>query len=474
PQYATIGDGAMNYHWYYFALPAWISEFAGMKSPVAHSLILCNFPVAALLIATLATITSVELNAAASRPLVLLTVALVVFAPFTTYTYQTLISALHSPWFTAGARNNLMLSPLNSMVIFGNNTLAAVMGLMACALVRVWNESPRAPLAIIGGILVTLIIAYSATLFFPLVAALGIWTLIGRVRTPLRAILLAAPALVVGVVVLRLTHVLGGSKESLVFSFDRGQFIQNVVFGMAPVVLLVAISVFARRRASLFQLLLLSCLCVPTFLALSESRTGDAVLSMKIATMLALSATPIIAGALVWLASRRGLWPIVGVVVLAGVANSGAYVFQYAAMRATGRGERVVEIPRDYFNSLDWIRRHTPGDAIVLDPAGGQIADVIITVPIAERRVWLPTAYSMQFVSDAARQLMLDRTARWEAWESTGFQDSALSSGFARAADVLLVREPAAPPASDWRESARFGGYSIYLSQLRARGESRQ
>ena len=50
--------------------------------------------------------------------------ALIAFAPLITYFYQFAIRLVGLPFFTTGERNGLLLSVVNSMMAFGNNTFA--------------------------------------------------------------------------------------------------------------------------------------------------------------------------------------------------------------------------------------------------------------------------------------------------------------------------------------------------------------
>src|SRR5439155_152570 len=78
-------------------------------------------------------------------------------------------------------RNHLLLSPLNSMVTFGNNSAALVLAIVALVQLETWNRDGRLRDLIVGAIALAAIIGYSITLLFPLALALLVWTLLGRV-----------------------------------------------------------------------------------------------------------------------------------------------------------------------------------------------------------------------------------------------------------------------------------------------------
>ena len=240
PLFATAGSGDLFYHWWYFALPAWLTDFAGLRCRNTTALILCNLVTASLLVATLCAAISrhlahrSELSRRARLRVIVGSAAIVILASLSVYAYQFVVAHLHLSWLALGQRNSLMLSVLNSLATFGNNTLALVAVLSIAAAVGVWNERPSYHLAALIAFLSVAVAGLSVTLAFPLALTLGAWVAIGGVARRGRLFAAAVPVGVLGLIALRLTHVLGGSGDGVVIAFDHGTFLKNVVFGMAP------------------------------------------------------------------------------------------------------------------------------------------------------------------------------------------------------------------------------------------------
>ncbi|MGH9421448.1 MAG: hypothetical protein ACRD3J_15830, partial [Thermoanaerobaculia bacterium] len=234
PLASIAGSGPMSYHWLYFTLPATLTGFCGVSIPASNALILVNLLMAALLVHTLATIVSMfhqQIDQRAAR----LTVAVILFAPFTVYYYQTIAARISLGWLAIPTRNHLTLSPVNSMIVFGNNTFALVLILLTAMEVERWNRERKFIDIVLGTAALSMVIGYSVTLLFPLVAALLIWLALGRIARPW--IVLTAAVVVGGAAgaMFLAIRVLGsdGSRH-VAFAFDRGQFLRMVVLGMLP------------------------------------------------------------------------------------------------------------------------------------------------------------------------------------------------------------------------------------------------
>lgn len=467
PLDATAGLQPLGYHWFFFALPAWASEVLGGDARVAEMLVVFNALSAVLLIATVAVVLPKVSKTAAA-----IAIAVSLFAPFSLYAYQVVLKLLH---VSIGERNALLLSPVNSMTTFGNNTLAIVLALLTCRLIEAWNERPHLIVAALAGLLSAALAGYSVTLAMPLALAWAAWLLMRRIRSPIKFIVTALPLAIVGGWILTRTQVLGSGAERPAISFDQLQFLRNVVFGMAPVVALSVIGWSKDRRLSIYEILMLACVAVPTFVALAGSRSGESALSMKIATLLAVSATPLVAGGAQVLLARwkearsRIVVVLVGVVVCVGTVNTAAYVLQFAAARVLHRGSRFVEIPRDYFEAMLILRSATPRHALVIDPFHAALPDTISTLLLAERRVWLETKYSAEVHQLAADDLIATRATAFENWRRGRYEDKSAATYLAATADALLLDDSDGVPPAPWKLYARHGGYSVYLSQLEAR-----
>ena len=73
-----------------------------------------------------------------------------------------------------------------------HNTIALVLIVAALLQLERWNRDGRLRDALIGSVAMALVIGYSVTLVFPLVAAVFLWMLAGRIRRPLVVVALAA------------------------------------------------------------------------------------------------------------------------------------------------------------------------------------------------------------------------------------------------------------------------------------------
>jgi hypothetical protein len=251
-------SGPLNYHWLYFTLPAMLTDFCGGAVPAFNALILVNLLTAALLVHTLVTLVAV-LDPEGDRRTAQAAMAVALFAPFTIYYYQTIDARLHLGWLAVPTRNHLLLSPLNSMIVFGNNTFALVLALFTAMQVERWNRERRMTDLVLGTAALSTVIGYSVTLLFPLVAALLLWLALGRIARPL---LVLAWAVIMGgaaAAMFLAIHVLSsGDSRHIVLAFDRGQFLRMVIFGLLPLWGLLALSgkagtLFNREAGTLFN-----------------------------------------------------------------------------------------------------------------------------------------------------------------------------------------------------------------------------
>ncbi len=480
PAFVTAGGGPLHYHWWFFTIAAWLSEFAGAQGRCSSALILTNVLAAVLLTATICAVVTEHLRRRGDdvsddtrRRYAVASAAVVIVAPLSIYAYQFVVGHLHRPWFTIGTRNSLLLSVLNSMVTFGNNTLALTLVLIIGALLAALGEKPSWRAAAGAAIAGLAICGLSVTLTIPLCLAGGAWILLGRVRQPWRLAVTGAVVGAVGVPLLRATSIMGDSSQHLHVSFDHGQFLQNVALGMTPIWILVLASFINRRRVSFWSLLIAAGTLVPTFVEFVGHGAVTSTMSMKIASLLAIAAAPLVAEGLLALGAAgparptwMNAWRVIAVVaLLTGVTNSLAYVGQFAFYRLSGRGH-FAEVPSDYAAALDYVRRHTPPSAIVVDPNGDVLSDTIGTLLIGERQVWLPTQYSATlFRSDSDRPEIMARPAIWRAWQDSNFHDETVSATIASRADVLVG--PPSLASASWEEKFVAGAYGVYVSRRR-------
>ncbi|HEV7573157.1 MAG TPA: hypothetical protein VGQ21_16775 [Thermoanaerobaculia bacterium] len=465
---AAIADGGwINYHWLYFTLPAALVDFCDAQVPAFNALILTNVLMAMLLVHTLMTLIS-TLYPRTERT-TQWTVAVVLFAPFTGYYYQIAASRLSLGCFAMPVRNHLVLSPLNSMIVFGNNTFALVLALFTAMMLARWNGERRLADIVLGTFALSMVTGYSATLLVPLVVALILWLLLGRIERP--AVALTA-ALVIGGIVTAMfvaIHVLGGgAARHAVLAFDSGQFFRIVFFGMLPLCWLAWMG--GRKRLTFFHVLIAAAIAVPSVLYVAGSPTGQVDVSMKTGSLLAVAFAPLVAFAIdKWLSGETGRAQsaVAALLIVLGLVQTAAYVLQFPYYRITNSRARSLAFPLDYYEALVWIRDHTTARSIVVDPGGLNFRDEIPTLWIGERRGWLPTPNTEAFLSPGHSDISR-RAAIWADF----IRDPASTAGgvISRQADYLMI--PRAIQSPFWVPVGRTGSWWIYRSVRSRPGQS--
>jgi hypothetical protein len=434
----VAGMGRISYHWLYFTIPASLADAFGGAMPNANALVLMNVLAAMLLVQTLASYVR-------DRRAVLL----VLFAPFTFYFYQALAARIRLGPLALPVRNHLLLSPLNSMLTFGNNTIAIVFALVTLRQLETWNEERRVRDLAIAAITLALVVGYSVTLVFPLALTVLVWTVLRGRRRLFTLAIIGAIGLAFAAIFVALGVLAGGGSRHIQLASDDGQFLRMIVFGALP---LWVAAVIARRRAlTPFHLLIACCVAVPSLLFIAGSPTGATDFSMKTASLIAIAFAPLLAFDGV---PRARLALVVAFATL-GVVQTAAYVLQFPYYRVTHSAAHSVAIPRDYAAALMWIRDQTPRTAIVVDPHEIPNRDETFTVMLAERRVWLPTAYTDAFVGALA-------PSRGDRWRAFVAGDAAAGDAIAAEADVLL--SPVAVRSPAWRPVRVCGAWTIYRS----------
>jgi len=459
-------SGPLNYHWLYFTLPAMLTDFCGVAMPAFNALILVNLLAAALLVHTLVTVVA-ALDPQRGRRTAQAAMAVVLFAPFTIYYYQTIDARLHLGWLAVPTRNHLLLSPLNSMIVFGNNTFALVLALFTAMQVERWNRQRRMTDLVLGTAALSMVIGYSVTLLFPLAAALLLWLALGRIARPM---LVLAWAVVMGgaaAAMFLAIHVLSsGDSRHAAFAFDRGQFLRMVIFGMLPLWGLLALA--PRKALTFFHVLIVAALAVPSFLYVAGSTTGQVDFSIKTGSLLAVAFAPLIAVTIeLWFRGRLARWKTItaAFLVALGAIQTSAYILQFPYYRLRHLESRGVAIPGDYYRALLWIRDQTPRQSIVAEPGGLTIRGELPSTWIAERRAWLPTPYTESMLVPPPDSPVRKRAALWATFlRNPG--DAAVAGIIASEADYLLLpRDVQSPP---WTPVSRSGAWVIYRSTSRA------
>jgi hypothetical protein len=428
PESFVAGGGRLVYHWLYFAFPATV------QIPAVNALELTNLIVACLLFYAVTRLTGSRLAA-----------AIALFAPFSFYYLQVAAARLG---LSMPERNSLLLSPLNSMLAFGNNTFALVLVCVAMLYLERWNRGGAKRDAAIACAALVLVPGYSITLVFPLALWLLILFVIGDIRRRVTALLIAAAAGVAGFALLLALGVIGGASAGrhLGIAFDGGAYALMIVFGMLPLWVIAAMGV--SRRTRIPAILALCCAVVPMLLYLPGSPTGMVDMSMKIASLTAIAAAPLIAAAL-----ERRRNALIAAVAILGLLQSAAFLLQYPWYRLRGSSTRVRAIPADYERALLWIRDHTPRSASVVDPEGLHYRDALFTTMVGERRVWLPTPYTDTFLITSGGA---DLAARKRLWAQGAMAE------IAKQADYLVL--PRRPDPPGWRLVTCCGSYCVWQS----------
>jgi len=451
------GTGLLSYHWLYFSFPATLAGFLGSHMGNANALIVTNLLVGGLLFHTIVVAIRI-FNERTERATV--AAAIVVFAPFTTYFYQAVSARFSLGPLALPLRNHLFLSPLNSMIVFGNNSVALVLALVALIELELWNRDGRWQDAIIGCTALGLIAGYSITLVFSLALAMAVWAALGRVRRPL---VTAGIALVCGAViglVLAMLHIIaaGDGTRHLTVAFDHGAFVRMVVLGLAPVLFL---AIIGKKPLTLIHVVLAAGIAVPSFLMIAGNVTGLVDFSMKTASLLAVAAAPLVAAGLAR-QSRFGRATAVLLITL-GFVQSATYVLQFPWYRITGESARCVALPADYVAALDWIRTNSGERAVLVDPTSVGFRAEIVPLIFAERRVWLPTWFTEEGTVTDQRA----PAGRWQLYEASSRGDATAARIIASQGDYLIDRNA---PAGFWSPVHRDGTLTVFQSRLRNGG----
>lgn len=469
PPDPVIGMPDPFYHWFYLTIPAWLVDLSDGSTRVSNALVLCNSVIAFLLMLALAQVVRRSVTDDRHRWTISTTVGVVLFAPLATYAHQIIGRYLHAPWVLE-PRNQLLLSLVNSMTVFGNNSLALLIIISAVLMLRHWNASGRIGHGLLISLLLVCLPGYSATLVLPVGLAFLAWFLLGKVTFPLRALLIAAPMAIAGWIVLHAAHVLGG-VEKVGFSFDQGHFLANFGLSAAP---LWATALLAGRQGFRMEpwfLICVAALAVPTCVVTVGSGTMPSDLSMKTCTLLIVSMAPMVARGIdvamkgtLW--KSKVIWPVF-VLLLCGLINTIAYAGQFLAYRALNDVKRAQLLPAGYDAALNYLRTTSSTDAVLLDTVGVEMPYTLWPASLAERRVLLPNKVWMTIFVPAYPEIAAKleaRLSRYREWQTQGYPPGNLSDEFAAQSDYLILPqrldlEPA------WTVVKQFRDHWLYESR---------
>lgn len=481
PHWHIPGSEIVNYHWLYYTFPAWLSTFGGGHSPDSSCLALCNFAQACLLFAVLCAGCSslMRMNGLSARPVTVVLAALVVtLASTATFDQIALVYAYrltHFPLFAVGHRNALLLAVRNSLMMFGNNTLALSIIFLMLYLLLQWNRSRRTTFLVVGAFFLATIPAYSVTLFFPCVLAVGVWLLRawivdGNARRFITAVAWMTGIGILGMACLAFGFRMFGSNRGVAIRFDNGLFLRNVFLYMLPLWCLAWMGRNELKKWPLFWLLIGASIVVASLLYIPNSSTGLIDFSMKTGSLIAVAAMPIACSGLEacrrdW---RRPMAVVTAAAILIGAASTLGFVGRYAYERASHRTlSSTIALPANYVACLDYIRDHTTNDAVVIDPEPG-VYPMAPALDIGERRIFLPDFVTENFIATAylTSPEITRRRDDFRAWKDSAFKDERIAKEFAAGADYLILPN-AEVSGPYWKRIESFGDYTIWQSTIR-------
>ena len=469
PLQAVVGGGPLSYHWLFFALPAWMASFAGVASSPSGALTLANFAGALLFYKTLSRACAVALEESGRSKdrWCAWGAGLGIFALTIFSIYMLVAGRLGFPWGTGrGLRNHLLLQLPNSINIFGNNTLALTMILLAVLSLVAWNKTGRFACAGLAALFVAFVPGLSATMVPAVAGGLALTALCGAVRQPVRVLAVFAVFGVAALAVFWSMGLFSGRKESLILEFDGGLYLRNIV-GSAPLCVAAVVWCFVKARTSMAWMLaglMAGAFLFPTLFDLRGSLAEGAHVSMKNFSLLVCASVPLVAvmvmdAARLWY-RRVALGALVALLLGAGLINSIGYAASYPWRVLTGAQPAVI-LDGNVYDALVFIRENSPSTAIIANPLVDEVASGNPTTTVAARRSLLPNEFLRNTTLEKAKTS--EHAARWSAWLNAGYPPGDLSAEFARKADFVVLDQEL--PASDWQQAAVFGKVGVYSSR---------
>jgi hypothetical protein len=463
PQSALEGTGPLAYHWFFFAIPAWMSTWLDVRLPTGEMLTVATWVGAYLFFKTLSRVCALALQSAGRGTATWCDwgAAVGIAGTSLSYTLVAMLKLLKWDWF-AGHRNHLLLNLCNSFSMFGNNTFGITLILVSVLALNAWAAHRKTTNGMLAALGMAWLPAYSATLGPAAAVGVGATCAFGGVSRPWKALLYyltiggSAFALLVG------WGLFSGRSEQPLIRWDSGQFLRNVALIYLPTV---AGLVFCRRllREVWARLLLgvaVSAIAIPSLLMLQGGYAVGAELSMKSATLIQTCLAPFfVAWCAGWRALPRIQQLLVSAFLVLAVANTVAYAGYPAVVRLMGKPP-ATRIAGDYYAALTYLRRATPVNSIVIDGIGLNYPDGNPLIMIASRRAYLANdlsvAYGMASVEIAKRR------SNYLLWMASGFGDVELAREFAKNADYLIVNQPVA--STEWALFQRINEIYLYRS----------
>jgi len=465
PQVDTSIAEQLYYHWFYFVFPAFFSEFLGWQVDSSTALIFSNFLVAAFFAVLMIGFVEQNQNGRRSSLAIVTAVAIVIFAPTVVYFYQKAVEYFGVDWFSLGLRNHLLLSPINSLINFGNNIVAIAFILMAATIENGRERVRDGKSFVLTVLFMTFVIPYSITLFFSAALGFGFWFLYKRdVYLPLLKIPFFYISVCLSVSLMAIYYmvgILGNTPYKLVVSFDDFQFVQNVFFSLPITIIFVGFYFYKQNKPNIFIFLFLAALLVPSLLYVGGSQTGSADFSMKTGTLIPLVLAPLAAYTVfeVFYRPNVKVRMLLVVLIIFGIINTAAYTLQFLVYRIkTGSGQYYA-LSKGYFESLSYIRTISEKGSIILDPIALNRSDINTTLWLGQRRSYLaPKKRSMMNSPE-----LLRRNGLWSDYYASDFSNEKIECSLAKGADYFIGK-------SDWniggyfRKERGFDGYVVLRS----------
>ena len=465
PLSMSYGEGTLHYHWFYFVVPALLSDFLGIPMKNCTALILSNLVTASMFFILVSSICGYLLPDKKAWRVQCWSAAIVIFAPTVVYFYKTLVQFLSLGWFTYGLRNHLLLSLVNCMINVGNNTMALCMVLIVPLFIDEWNRSTQLRTLVVGCLFLALLPAYSITLVIPVGLAVFTWLLLGHIEHPFKVVMFAG---VIGSLLLLIFHhieLLSGNPATIALAFDGGLFLQNSLLSYLPVISLSVLSLHYNRQLNLYWLVIPYCLLIPTFLYMEGSPTGGFDFSLKISSLFTVAMAPMVGLTVYHLQAEGFAWRLRHVLPVAliflGMVNTLAYAGQFPLYRVFSPGERCTVVPSDYHAVLEHIRTSTPLDTVIIDPVSRRFQGISTTLMIGERRNYLPVT-PLSYLA-LPQEISPEHLNAWQRWADSGFACGSHSQAFASTAGYLIAESQEVCP-DHWSKLKAFGNYELYES----------
>jgi hypothetical protein len=459
PLSLVSGLGELNYHWFFFTIPAFFSDFMGFSVKHSNAMALSNLLMGNLMFLTLYEVAGLYLkDGLEKKHIQCISSALILLSSDACAFYLPTLDLSLPP------NNNLLLSIVYSINYFGNNTMALVCILHAILLIPEWNSSSRPAFVIVIATLFAATAGLSITLSFSVMSGLLLLFMFRKIEKPATPI---AIGLVVGAVFLvfyKYFGVFGGNHGSnLGVKFDNGRFLQNFFFWFLPAIIVSFYGLTKSRKNNHFVYFILASLLIPTFLMIKNSPIGRLEFCMKTATLLIAMLTPLFAQGIEWMIEQRKLIRTIfpAILLTLGTVSFGSDISTFIIKRAHSNSNGLVTIPKNYFDALVFVRQHTLPKEIVIDPFFEDQKEAHISTIVSQRRLYLTIKKDFNFAK--IPEEVKNRRILWNTWVESGFKDTQISEYFSANAHYIVATSSISD--TNWQQIFRKGEYRVFRSK---------